>query len=93
VKLQASPPRIDFVAQYAAVAAMTGTMDTVPIMLAEYAKRRKRIVDGLNMIGVKCQQPGGAFMPSDVSHLSGLTQSRRTPRNNCLAAGEAQWRW
>ena len=31
------------IAQYAALEAMTGTMDTVPPMLAEYTKRRKRI--------------------------------------------------
>ena len=35
------------IAQYAALEAMRGTMDTVPPMLAEYAKRRKRIVEGL----------------------------------------------
>src|SRR5207244_1883751 len=61
-------------AQHAALAAMTGTMETVPVMLAEYARRRKRIVDGLNAIpGVKCQQPGGAFyaFPDVSAHLSG----------------------
>jgi aspartate aminotransferase len=62
------------VAQYAALAAMTGTMDTVPVMLAEYAKRRKRVVEGLNGIpGVTCAQPGGAFyaFPNVSAHLSG----------------------
>jgi aspartate aminotransferase len=49
-------------------------MDTVPVMLAEYAKRRKRIVEGLNAIpGVKCRQPGGAFyaFPDVSAHLRG----------------------
>jgi aspartate aminotransferase len=50
------------IAQYAALAAMTGPMDAVPPMLAEYAKRRKRIVEGLRKIpGVTCEWPGGAF--------------------------------
>jgi aspartate aminotransferase len=50
------------IAQYAALAAMTGPMDAVPPMLAEYEKRRKRIVEGLrNIPGVTCEWPGGAF--------------------------------
>jgi aspartate aminotransferase len=75
VKLQSqSTSNATSIAQYAALAAMTGTMDTVPVMLAEYAKRRKRIVEGLNAIpGIKCQQPGGAFyaFPDVSAHLSG----------------------
>ena len=75
VKLQSqSTSNPTSIAQYAAHAAMTGTMDTVPVMLAEYAKRRKRIVEGLNAIpGVSCQQPGGAFyaFPDVSAHLSG----------------------
>ena len=50
------------IAQYAAIAAMTGPMDSVPIMLAEYARRRERIVSGLRAItGVRCTAPEGAF--------------------------------
>jgi aspartate aminotransferase len=50
------------IAQYAALEAMRGTMDTVPPMLAEYTERRKRIVDGLRAIpGISCEWPGGAF--------------------------------
>jgi len=50
------------IAQYAALEAMRGTMDTVPVMLAEYTARRKRIVEGLRAIpGVTCEWPGGAF--------------------------------
>ena len=43
-------------------------------MLAEYAKRRTRIVEGLRAIpGVTCEWPGGAFyaFPNISSHLSG----------------------
>jgi len=42
-------------------------------MLAEYAKRRKRIVEGLRAIsGVICEWPGGAFyaFPDVSAHLS-----------------------
>jgi len=48
-------------------------MDSVPLMLAEYAKRRKRIVEGLRAIpGVTCEWPGGAFyaFPNISAHLS-----------------------
>jgi aspartate aminotransferase len=60
------------IAQYAALEAMTGTMDTVPPMLAEYTKRRKRIVEGLRAIpGITCEWPGGAFyaFPNISAHL------------------------
>ena len=60
------------IAQYGALAAVKGTMDTVPVMLAEYAKRRKCIVEGLRAIpGVTCEWPGGAFyaFPNVSSHL------------------------
>jgi aspartate aminotransferase len=60
------------IAQYAALEAMLGTMDTVPVMLAEYTRRRKRIVEGLRAIpGVTCEWPGGAFyaFPNISAHL------------------------
>jgi len=62
------------VAQYAALEAMRGSMDSVPVMLAEYAKRRKRIVEGLREIdGLSCEWPGGAFyaFPDVSAHLKG----------------------
>ncbi|HEY1481937.1 MAG TPA: pyridoxal phosphate-dependent aminotransferase [Candidatus Acidoferrum sp.] len=60
------------IAQYAALEAMRGTMDTVPPMLSEYSKRRKRIVEGLRSIpGVTCEWPAGAFyaFPNISAHL------------------------
>lgn len=60
------------IAQYAALEAMRGTMDTVPPMLAEYTVRRKRIVEGLRAIpGITCEWPGGAFyaFPNISAHL------------------------
>ncbi len=62
------------IAQYAALEAMRGGMETVPPMLAEYTKRRKRIVEGLREIpGVACEWPGGAFyaFPNVSAHLRG----------------------
>ena len=50
------------IAQYAGIAAMRGPMDGVATMLAEYARRRERIVKGLRAIsGVTCTAPQGAF--------------------------------
>jgi len=60
------------IAQYAALEAMRGTMETVPVMLAEYEKRRNRIVEGLRAIaGITCEWPGGAFyaFPNVSAHL------------------------
>jgi aspartate aminotransferase len=74
IKLQSqSTSNPTSIAQYAALEAMRGTMDTVPVMLAEYTKRRKRIVEGLRAIpGVTCELPGGAFyaFPNVSAHLA-----------------------
>ena len=74
IKLQSqSTSNPTSIAQYAALEAMTGSMDAVPVMLAEYAKRRKRIVEGLRAIpGVTCEMPGGAFyaFPNVAAHLA-----------------------
>lgn len=50
------------IAQYAALEALRGPMDSVATMLAEYARRRARILEGLRAIsGVTCNAPDGAF--------------------------------
>lgn len=49
-------------AQYAGLAALTGPQDAVAMMAAEFDKRRKAVVDGLNRLpGVSCIVPKGAF--------------------------------
>ena len=49
-------------AQKGAVAALEGPQDCVAMMLAEFAKRRRVMVDGLNAIeGITCLWPKGAF--------------------------------
>jgi aspartate aminotransferase len=60
------------ISQYGALAALTGPMDSVPVMLAEYARRRARILAGLSAIpGVSCTEPSGAFyaFPDVSAHL------------------------
>ena len=48
--------------QYAGVAALTGPQDAVAHMRAEFDKRRKVVVEGLNKLpGVSCITPAGAF--------------------------------
>ena len=48
--------------QFAGLAALTGPQDDVKKMVAEFDKRRKIVVDGLNKLpGVSCRTPKGAF--------------------------------
>jgi aspartate aminotransferase len=50
------------IAQYAALEALRGPMDSVGTMLAEYSRRRERILAGLRAIrGIECTAPDGAF--------------------------------
>jgi len=84
VKLQSqSTSNPTSIAQHAALEAMRGSMDSVPVMLAEYAKRRKRIVEGLRAIpGVTCEWPGGAFyaFPNVSAHLG---EGKNAAAKNC----------
>lgn len=71
------------IAQYAALEAMRGPMDSVGVMLAEYERRRARIVAGLRAIpGVECNEPQGAFyvFPSVVRAKNGGTDTSRVAR-------------
>ena len=48
--------------QFAGIAALTGPQDPVEKMVAEFDKRRKVVVEGLNKLpGVSCITPKGAF--------------------------------
>jgi aspartate aminotransferase len=65
------------ITQYAGLAAMRGPMDGVGVMLAEYARRRERIVAGLRAIpGVTCTAPQGAFyvFPNISAHYNAEMQ-------------------
>ena len=53
---------LTFSPQRAAVAALTGPQDAVHRMVAEFDRRRKIVVEGLNKLpGVSCATPKGAF--------------------------------
>ena len=48
--------------QYAGLAALTGPQDAAEAMVAEFDRRRKVVVEGLNKLpGVSCIMPKGAF--------------------------------
>ena len=50
------------ISQAASIEALNGPQDSVKVMAAEFDKRRKFIVDGLNAIpGIRCIPPTGAF--------------------------------
>ena len=50
------------ISQHAGLEALRGPMDSVATMLAEYARRRARILEGLRAIpGITCTAPEGAF--------------------------------
>ena len=73
IKLQSqSTSNPTSIAQYAGLEAMRGPMDSVAAMLAEYARRRERILAGLRSIpGITCNAPQGAFyvFPNVSAHF------------------------
>jgi aspartate aminotransferase len=73
IKLQSqSTSNPTSIAQYAALEALRGPMDSVATMLAEYARRRTRILEGLRALpGVTCTEPQGAFyaFPNVQKHV------------------------
>jgi aspartate aminotransferase len=53
---------VNATAQYAGLAALTGPQDAVSEMVAEFDRRRRVVVDGLNRLpGISCATPKGAF--------------------------------
>ncbi|MFB3896782.1 MAG: pyridoxal phosphate-dependent aminotransferase [bacterium] len=71
-------------AQKGAIEAFKGPQESVGIMIAEFDKRRKALVDGLNSIpGVSCRVPKGAFYAfPNVSGLYGKTFSGKVIKNS-----------
>lgn len=72
------------VAQHAAVAALTGPREPVLKMREAFARRRKKMVDGLNAIpGIACPLPHGAFYAfPDVTGLYGIRWGDRLLAND-----------
>jgi len=63
------------IAQVASVEALRGPQETVSMMLAEFERRRSRIVELVNSIpGLSCRMPQGAFyVMMNVSKILGKT--------------------
>src|SRR2546422_2445495 len=62
------------ISQKAAVESILGAQDSVKIMISEYERRRKFVVERLNSIkGLTCSSPGGAFyaFPNVTRFLKG----------------------
>jgi aspartate aminotransferase len=72
------------VAQYAALAALTGPQEEVARMRATFEKRRGAMVAGLNSLpGVKCRTPEGAFYAfADCRGLYGLPWGEKSLAND-----------
>src|SRR3979411_3247903 len=53
---------VNAAAQYAGLAALSGPQDEAHRMVAEFDRRRKVVVEGLNRLpGISCATPKGAF--------------------------------
>jgi len=63
------------VSQYAALAALREGAPYVQEMMAEYDRRRRLIVDGLNEIGLKCFEPQGAFYAFPSIEITGMDET------------------
>ncbi|MCL4509009.1 MAG: aminotransferase class I/II-fold pyridoxal phosphate-dependent enzyme [Chloroflexi bacterium] len=67
-------------AQIAAEVALQTGEDDVARMVAEYDRRRRAIVDGLNALGLPCFEPQGAFYAFPEVSPTGLSSSEFAER-------------
>jgi aminotransferase len=67
-------------AQSAAVEALQHGEEAVQEMVAEYDRRRRLIVDGLNSIGLKCFEPHGAFYAFPSIGATGMSDEEFSER-------------
>jgi aspartate aminotransferase len=75
-------------AQVGAVAALTGPQEPIAEMVAEFARRRQIVVEGLNRLpGVQCFAPDGAFYVFPDISGTGLTGTELGQK--CLQQGVA----
>jgi aspartate aminotransferase len=72
------------ISQKAAVEALTGPQDFISVMLSEFDKRRKFLIEGLNALpGMRCLIPTGAFYAfPNVSGLYGMSFHGRAIRSS-----------
>jgi aminotransferase len=68
------------IAQDAALAALEGGEPAVQAMVAEYDRRRRLLVDGLNRAGLPTFEPRGAFYAFPDIRSTGLTSDEFTER-------------
>ncbi len=68
------------IAQFAALEALRNGEDAVQAMVAEYDRRRRLIVDGLNNIGLTCFEPRGAFYAFPSVAITGMTEEEFADR-------------
>ncbi len=59
--------------QYAAIEALRSCDEDVQVMVEEYNRRRRLIVNGFNKIGLTCREPKGAFYAFPSIKSTGLT--------------------
>ena len=64
--------------QMAALEALKGGEVDIKRMVAEYDRRRRVIVQGLNQMGLKCHEPKGAFYAFPSVQATGLTSKEFT---------------
>jgi aminotransferase len=60
------------IAQHAALAGLLQGEKAVQAMVAEYDRRRRLIVGGLNQIGLSCFEPQGAFYAFPATSVTGM---------------------
>lgn len=60
------------IGQHVALTALTQAEDAVQAMVAEYDRRRRLIVGGLNEIGLACFEPQGAFYAFPSVKVTGM---------------------
>jgi aminotransferase len=60
------------IAQHAALAGLLQAEEAVQAMVAEYDRRRRLIVGGLNQIGLSCFEPQGAFYAFPATEVTGM---------------------
>ncbi|MDI3310565.1 MAG: aminotransferase class I/II-fold pyridoxal phosphate-dependent enzyme [Thermoanaerobacterium sp.] len=66
--------------QYAAVEALRNGDDDIKIMLAEYDRRRRYLLDSLRDMGFECFEPKGAFYVFPSIEKTGLTSEEFATR-------------
>ena len=72
--------------QYAAIEALRSCDEDVALMVEEYNRRRKLIVNGFNKIGLTCREPKGAFYAFPSIKSTGLTSEEF-----CQRLIESKW--